>query len=326
MRTARALALLIGSLAPSAHAADEGAVREAVTRAIPRIEASLAEFSRQRSCFACHHHGLGVMALAAARGHGLAVDDALLRGQVDFIASDLGRAADQYRKGRGQGNGATGAGYAVWALGRAGHAPDEATEAVVSYLLSTRGDAWRATCRRPPAEGSPFTATFVALASLRQSTDPAHRDEVDARVARTRDWLLRTPAEDTEGLVFRLRALHAASAPPDAIRAAGDDLLGLQDPDGGWPQGRGLPADPYATGSALVALAETGRVRTVGPAYERGVASLLGSQRPDGSWHVATRSRPFQAYFEAGFPHGPDQFLSMAATCWATMALAGSLP
>jgi hypothetical protein len=43
---------------------------------------------------------------------------------------------------------------------------------------------------------------------------------------------------------------------------------------------------------------------------------------PDGSWLVRSRSRPFQTYFETGFPHGKDQWISSAATGWATTALA----
>jgi len=31
---------------------------------------------------------------------------------------------------------------------------------------------------------------------------------------------------------------------------------------------------------------------------------------------------PFQPYFESGFPHGDDQWISAAATSWAAMALA----
>ena len=33
------------------------------------------------------------------------------------------------------------------------------------------------------------------------------------------------------------------------------------------------------------------------------------------------RAVPFQPYFETGFPYGKDQFISAAATGWATMAL-----
>jgi hypothetical protein len=48
---------------------------------------------------------------------------------------------------------------------------------------------------------------------------------------------------------------------------------------------------------------------------------LLKTQRPDGTWHVVTRSRPIQKYVETGFPHGKDQFISSAATGWAATAL-----
>jgi hypothetical protein len=48
---------------------------------------------------------------------------------------------------------------------------------------------------------------------------------------------------------------------------------------------------------------------------------LLDSQLEDGSWYVRTRVIPVQPYFDSEFPHGTDQFISAAATNWATMAL-----
>ncbi len=33
---------------------------------------------------------------------------------------------------------------------------------------------------------------------------------------------------------------------------------------------------------------------------------------------------PIQAYFESGFPHGADQWISAAGTAWAVRALASS--
>jgi hypothetical protein len=32
------------------------------------------------------------------------------------------------------------------------------------------------------------------------------------------------------------------------------------------------------------------------------------------------------SYFESGFPHGPDQWISIAASNWASMALALAAP
>jgi hypothetical protein len=71
----------------------------------------------------------------------------------------------------------------------------------------------------------------------------------------------------------------------------------------------------------LVALKEAGVVTVTDTAYKRGALFLMNSQCEDGSWYVRSRSIPFQPYFESGFPYGADQFISDAATNWATMAL-----
>ena len=57
-------------------------------------------------------------------------------------------------------------------------------------------------------------------------------------------------------------------------------------------------------------------------AYQKGVQYLLRTQLEDGSWFMRSRAFAFQPYFETGFPHGTNQFISAAATSWATMALA----
>jgi len=87
-----------------------------------------------------------------------------------------------------------------------------------------------------------------------------------------------------------------------------------------------LPADAYATGLALWALHASGQVPPTDPAREKGVAFLLRTQLPDGSWHVKSRSFPFQPYFESGFPHGHDQWISASGTGFAAMALLQALP
>src|SRR5262249_50305479 len=77
----------------------------------------------------------------------------------------------------------------------------------------------------------------------------------------------------------------------------------------------------YATGLALCALHQGGGVAVDHAAYRRGVEFLLRTQMADGSWFVASRSFALVEYSRSGFPHGHSQFISAAATCWATMAL-----
>jgi squalene cyclase len=137
---------------------------------------------------------------------------------------------------------------------------------------------------------------------------------------------VKTPAEDHEDRVFRLRALHAAGAPEAEIRGAAKTLLGSQRADGGWAQLDDMTSDAYATATALVALHQAGGLATTDAAYRKGLRLLLTTQLDDGSWHVKTRSNPVQTYFESGYPHAADQFISIAAAGWATTALALALP
>ena len=81
-----------------------------------------------------------------------------------------------------------------------------------------------------------------------------------------------------------------------------------------------MESTAYATGKALVALQAAG-LPVSDPAYQRGVQFLLTSQLEDGSWYVRTRAAGLQPYFDNGFPHGVDQWISAAGTSWATMAL-----
>jgi hypothetical protein len=111
------------------------------------------------------------------------------------------------------------------------------------------------------------------------------------------------------------------AADKEQIETAAHALLQLQRSDGGWAQTAEMSSDAYATGAALVALHEAGNLPVGDSAYRAGVKYLVDTQQADGSWHVVTRSKPIQKYFESGFPHEKDQFVSMSATNWAAWAL-----
>jgi hypothetical protein len=233
-------------------------------------------------------------------------------------------------------------------------------------VVTGKNDHWPTSSNRPPSEASAFTATAFALRGLRafnrptpapkpnggapyESADQPPQGNGTAVAARALAWLIKEKPRDTEDRVFRLWGLKEAGASGDQIARAAADLLQHQRPDGGWSQ-LDLPANPakggadkaatraastpssafesdaYATGSVLVALAQAGGMAPEQPAYRRGLEFLIRSQRPDGSWFVKSRSRPFQTYFESGFPHGPDQFISASATAWAAAALSLALP
>jgi hypothetical protein len=296
--------------------------KAAVDRAVPVLQKAGEGYIRQRGCFSCHHQALPVLALGAARERGFVVDAAALKAQVDHTEADLRGNVASYRTGQGQGGGIVRAGYSLWTLSAAAWMADETTAAVTTWVVGRDSDQgfWRSNSDRPPSEASNFTSTFLALQSL-QVYPPADPAAADARRARARDWLLATPAKDTEDRVFRLWGLKLAGAEAIEVHKAGKELRDAQREDGGWSQLPELESDAYATGSALVALSQAGELTPQDAGYRKGISYLLRTQQEDGSWHVVTRSKPFQPYFESGFPYGKDQWISCAATSWAVWAL-----
>jgi squalene-hopene cyclase-like protein len=311
-----------------ARPAEREGVKEAVVKALPLLKKGAEGHVAHRTCFACHNQGVPMFALTAARTRGFPVADEDVKKQLEFIAKFLGTNRDEYREGKGQGGQADTAGYALLTLAAGGWKADETTEAVAEYLLlrDKDRDHWHATSNRPPSEASDFTTTAIALRALRAYATPVQKERVAKRTEAARGWLLKAEPKDTEDRVWRLWGLHAAGAKEKELRDASDQLAKAQRKDGGWSQTEALESDAYATGSALVALHQAGGLATTDPVYKRGVAFLLKTQRDDGSWLVHSRSKPFQTYFESGFPHGKDQFISMAASAWATTALADALP
>ena len=299
------------------------AVRVAIAKSLTLIEKSAAEYRRQRECFACHHQALPVLTLKELREHGFLFDERDFRDQLKHTTEHLKRGRESYLKGRGQGGKADTAGWALWTLEAGGCQPDETTAAVTEFLLQWQSDSdhWRAASQRPPTEASKFTTTYVALRGLSTFGTPEQSERVAERTEKALQWLLSAEPQDNEDRVFRLRALNYLGADGDAIAAAARELLDQQHKDGSWSQTSETEGDAYATGTALAALHETGQLTAEDDAYHRGVAFLLHEQQQDGSWKVTTRSKPIQIYFESGFPHGADQFISIAATCWAVQAL-----
>ena len=299
-------------------------IRAAVVKAIPLLEKGAAGSMAERArCFTCHNQGLPLLALTTARTRGFEIDSEHLTKQSQFIADFLGKNRENYLTGKGTGGQVATAGQALWALETDSWKPDATTTAVTEYLLLYQNDAdhWQMTSDRPPSESSHFTANYLAIRGLQTFATAEQEDRVDERIDQARTWLLANPAKDTEDRVFRLWALKLAGVGDEQVQAASKDLLDTQREDGGWSQNADLESDAYATGSALVALHQAGGLAVAEAPYERGLKFLLRTQLEDGSWHVRSRSKPFQEYFESGFPHGPDQFISIAASSWATTAL-----
>ena len=320
------LSLLVPAVAYAQ--AEDVAVREAIERILPLLDRAAAGSADNRQCFTCHNQALPVLAMTEAKQRGFPIDPENYQRQLQHTFDHLDRSRDKFLEGKGTGGKADTAGFALWTLA-AGEWPDDATTAAVAeYLLLWQADDdhWSCTSNRPPSEASDVTTTCVAIRGLKHYGTDEQQERIATRIDAAKEWLVEVTPQDNEDRVFRLWGLKLAEADEKVVTAAADDLVRQQQEDGGWRQLDDGTSDAYATATALVALHRAAAMATDNPVYQRGVAYLLKTQQNDGSWHVVSRSDPFQTYFETGFPHGDDQFISTSASSWAVQALLFTQP
>jgi hypothetical protein len=149
--------------------------------------------------------------------------------------------------------------------------------------------------------------------------------QVQSTQAKALRWLEDNPPLDTEDKVFRLWGLVIGGADARTIRAHRDVLVKEHRTDGSWSQLPDLEGDAYATGSVLFALRKAG-LPADDPTYVRGAEHLLSTQKADGSWFVQSRTKVVQPFFDNGDPGGKSQFICVAATNWAALALLEAIP
>ena len=309
----------------SAHITD-ARLNTALERSIPLLQNSADTWFEKRSCASCHHQGLGTFAMAVIRDRGHAVDTARLHAQAERTmrpAKDWGHAFVIRDVSINQ---TIGQPYrAVGALA-AGHPGSDLTRAIALLIAGEQHESgrWTSTSHRRPLEDSEVTATALGVRMLSLQGVDGHEQEFTQRIAHARRWLEQVQPVDTEERVMQLLGLAWSGATPRDLDARADALAAEQRADGGWGQVPARASDAYATGQALVALQQAAGRSMREANLARGISYLLDTQKEDGSWHVTTR-RTLQdglPYFESGYPHGKDQFISYAGAAWASLALA----
>ena len=301
-------------------------VYAAVAKSIALLEEVSPKFFPKSGCISCHNVSIPLMALTEARRRGYPVNPASTQQLVkQTIASDSPQR-DNLLSGACGVLGSPGVGsYSLIPLKAEGYASDSLTDAIVRCLaLAQHPDGhWHFNVdTRPPisAEGD-IPETALAARAMKLYIVPAMAADLESRIARAREFLVTARPQFSGDYAFRLLGLVWTDATANQIQTATRELLAQQRPDGGWAQNADMSSDAYETGLSLSAVAAADPRSAKTPAYRRGVDYLMRTQEADGSWHVHSRAFGFQPYFESGFPHGHDQWISMAATAWSSMAL-----
>jgi ankyrin repeat protein len=295
--------------------------REAVERSMPLLSVASSRVLTDGGCVACHAQPLTVMAaeLAVARGWRVERADTA---SAQAVATLLG-AAQGLLQGREAGGSPDTQLYIATMMAAQNAPPSLATDAFVHFLAAKQRQAgnWHGIgATRAPIQDGDFSRTAKGIRTLAVYGTPARKLEFAKRVERAATWLARQTPLSTEDRVMQLLGLNWANGHAGVRESRTRELMASQRSDGGWAQTPYLASDAYATGQVLYALREMG-VPATNPAVQRGTVFLLRTQEKDGSWYVKSRAMKIQPYFESGFPHGHDQWISQTATSWAAMAL-----
>jgi hypothetical protein len=301
-------------------------VRTAVQRSVSLLERATSQFFAKGNCFACHEQPAAAIAVGAARAKGITIDE---KAAVERTAQITAALNGSQLEGAAPLGGADNNLYLAEALLNSGYASDRKTDILAANLAAYQGGdgGWHLPgYARSPLQDNDFSRTAMAIQALKTYGTPGRAAEMKERIERAKQWLLRATPVTLEDYDMRLFGVAATGASAAQLRKLAEPILARQRPDGGFAQRDTLASDAYATGMTLRALANAGVVKPADEVYRKGVRFLLGTQKPDGSWHVISRATKFQIYFESGFPHGHDQWISTMGTGWATSALALSIP
>jgi hypothetical protein len=287
------------------------------------------KFREQATCISCHHNAIPALAAATAKRKGIEVDQTRAQKNLNDVLTFFTAAVPRMMLGDpAVGGEAITTGYAQMALLAEGHPLDTTTAAMTHWLMARQmpDGRWLGNgLNRPPSEYSLVTHTAIAAGGLKSYPIAARKNEIVDTLRRAQTWLLAADAKSAEERGMRLMGLVWTDAPRARVNAAIKDIRDHQEASGGWSQFGRTGPDAYATGLSLYALHVAG-VPPTDETYRKGVAFLLSTQYQDGTWLVKTHSFPVQRYFESGFPYGRHQWISTAATGWASLAIAQTLP
>ena len=295
--------------------------RDAVERSMPLLRVASSRMLTDGGCVACHAQPLTAMAaeLAVARGWRVERADAAASQSVTTLLA----AAEGLLQGREGGGSPDTQLYIAMMMAAQNAPPGPATDALVHFLAGKQRPAgnWRGIgATRAPIQDGDFSRTAMGIRTLAAFGIPARKGEMAKRIERAATWLAKQTPVSTEDRVMQLLGLKWANTNVGLRETRTRQLMAAQRSDGGWAQTPYLASDAYATGEVLYSLRAMG-IPATDPVIQRGTVFLLRTQGQDGSWYVKSRAMKIQPYFESGFPHGHDQWISQTATSWAAMAL-----
>jgi N-acyl-D-amino-acid deacylase len=311
----------------------DNTIRKALQDSVPLLQRADFNFSKNAGCTSCHNNSMQALTVGLARSRGIRVDEEIASAQIKVNVQELETMRDKLHQGYLFRVGDTFTdfilGYQLLGLHAQNCQPDLNTDAAALLIQSRQkpNGEWPYPHAdiRPPICLDYIAQTALAMRALQFYAPKTSKVACDKSIRLAAAWLAKAKSFNNDDRSWRLTGLAWAKTDTGATQQAMKEVLATQRTDGGWSDLPSMQSTAYATGRSLVAL-QLGGLPVSDPAFQRGIRFLLDTQQEDGSWYTRTRALGFQPYFDAGFPHDYDQWMSAAGTSWAAMALTLALP
>jgi squalene cyclase len=251
-------------------------------RAVDYLAREVEKWPRENHCFSCHNNADAVRALTLAGRKGYVVPPAAMAESIEWLKQPA-----NWNESKGN------PGFSDTKLAKVQFAA-AATEArlpladVAEVLLPLQDadGSWRIDTGGLP--GAPaIYGTALATYMSRRTLEAADATRFSGEIARANRWL---GAQKPSNMVDAAAVLLAFAK----SKAALDFILAAQTSDGGWGSQRGVPAEPFDTALALLALQAAGETKPIA----RGREFLLKTQQSAGGWQETTRPAGGTSYAE----------------------------
>jgi hypothetical protein len=303
-------------------------IKTSVVKSFTILQQSGAKFIMKGKCASCHHNTLTSMIAEKLPAKGIVGLDTTaglrvraMSGSVYYVCNP--NLVKQFITAKFLSP------YMLLGLNAENYPANLSTDLAVDYLITQElpEGNFKAEYSRVPLETGDIHLSAVCIHAIQLYAPPARNTQVKQLAMRTKQWLEKQNTNVQQELAFQLLGMQWCGSSNATKTGIAQKLFAMQNKDGGWSQLPTIPSDAYATGQILYALAEAGLSATNNEAYKNGIKYLLRTQDPSGAWIVTTRSNPIQTFFTTDFPpYNENEYISAAATNWATLALIDALP
>jgi hypothetical protein len=307
-------------------------VQKSVERSLKYLQAESTSWLNVRKCAACHHVALPLWSMIEAERQGYSVDKKFVTETADRTLGSrekmIGSRILPDPKGKpdtrpGSNMGIVFVAIAGQALPSLSEGQKQSLKLIAAEIpkKQEKNGSWRSVDDRIPIHENAAIDTAWSIMAMEVGTDATKPSPEREAIAKAKAWLDGQAPTSLQTKVFKIWMGLREKKTRAELQPSLNELLALQQPDGGWRQVPEMKSDAYATGQTLYILGLAGFTADQ-PQIKRGIDFLIANQKPDGSWPMISRST-------LGPERKPTKLLTpitCAAGSWATLSLVTLVP